>query len=160
MPMSPFVSRFPALAGDETRVVIIVKHEEIPPGEYAFVEWYCDEKGCDCRRVLILVRELTSGSKVWATINYGWEDLGFYEKWTHSRSLAKDMAGAMLDTINPQTRYSSAFLTLFKELLQDEEYVERLKQHYALFKAKREWIRSSTPNRPKLGVKKKRKNPR
>jgi hypothetical protein len=160
MPMSPFVSRFPALAGDETRVVTIVKHNEIPPGEYAFVEWYCDEKGCDCRRVLIQVLEQNSGSKIWATINYGWESLGFYEKWTSSRSLAKDMAGPMLDRINPQTQHSSAFLTLFKVLLLNEGYVERLKEHYALFKAKREWTRTSTPNRPKLGVKKKRKNPR
>jgi hypothetical protein len=66
----------------------------------------------------------------------------------------------MLDPTNPQTQYSFAFLTLFKVLLLNEGYVDRLKAHYALFKAKREWTRSSTPNRPKLGVKKKRKSPR
>jgi hypothetical protein len=74
--------------------------------------------------------------------------------------LAEEAAGAWLDPINPQTKYAPAFLEIFKEMVLTDEYVDRLKRHYALFKSGREWTRSSNPNRPKLGVKRKRKNPR
>jgi hypothetical protein len=158
--MIPFMSRHPEVAARETRALLIVEHEEIPPGEYAFVEWYCNEKGCDCRRVMLQVREKDSASRVLASINYGWETPEYYLKWTYTRRLAEEAAGAWLDPINPQTRYAPAFLEMFKEMVLTDEYIDRLKRHYELFKSGREWTRSSNPNRPKLGVKRQRKNPR
>jgi hypothetical protein len=42
---------------------------------------YCDEPGCDCRRVTInVLRPETGWGKVWATISYGWESTDFYKE--------------------------------------------------------------------------------
>ena len=60
MSMSPFISRFPGLGEQETRVATVLEDDELPEGEYAFLESYCDEPGCDCRRVVVRVVERSS----------------------------------------------------------------------------------------------------
>jgi hypothetical protein len=132
--MEPFHSVLPDLAMKEIRVAHLRGDGELPDGEFGFVELYCNEANCDCRRVVINVMSPATGSKVWATINYGWESLEFYEKWMQNKALAKEASGASIDTLNAQTPYSRAFLRLFQWVLEDELYVERLKRHYALFK--------------------------
>ncbi|MCL6501701.1 MAG: hypothetical protein K6T86_03375 [Pirellulales bacterium] len=47
---------------------------------------------------------------------------------------ATGMWGAGLDPLNPQTRYSYAFLDLFQFIIEDQLYVDRLKRHYQMFK--------------------------
>lgn len=62
MPMTPFVTRFPELGARETRALLVSGRKELPDGNYGFLELYCDEPGCDCRRVMIdLLREDTEG---------------------------------------------------------------------------------------------------
>src|SRR5688572_24340857 len=134
MPMTPLLAYFPKLAIQEMRTVTLQGWEDLPDGEYGFLELYCDEAGCDCRRVLINVVAPDTGAKVWATINYGWESAGFYRRWMHGRVSGNEHAGAALDAINVQTEYSPALLRLFEAVLEDAEYVERLKRHYWLFK--------------------------
>ena len=134
MPMAPFYTHFRDLAFQEMRVATVKGRSDIPDGEYGFLELYCDEVGCDCRRVVIQVVSPPPNSKIWATINYGCESLTFYEKWMLSKELAAEATGATLDPLNPQTKYSPALLRLFEAVLQDPAYVERLKRHYALFK--------------------------
>lgn len=134
MPMEPFYSVLPDLAMKETRVVHLRGRDDLPDGEFGFVELYCNEANCDCRRAIINVMDPATGPKVWATINYGWESLEFYEGWMRDKELAKEVAGAALDPLNAQTPYSRAFLKLFQWVLEDELYVERLKRHYAQFK--------------------------
>lgn len=133
--MVPFYERFRELAFRETRSVTIRGRRDLPDGEYGFLESYCADPHCDCRRVLINVVTPTTGPKIWATINYGWESLEFYEKWMGNKELARDCQGATLDRLNPQTEFAPALLELFKRVLQDHTYVERLKRHYGLFKA-------------------------
>ena len=58
----------------------------------------------------------------------------FYQKWSGSKKDAVGFRGAELDPLNQQTKYSPVLLRFFEEQLKDEEYVERLKRHYALFK--------------------------
>jgi hypothetical protein len=135
MAMVPFYTRFRDLAWKETRSVIVQDLPPLPPGEYGFLELYCDERDCDCRRVIIRVLSSSTNSAIWATINYGWETLGYYQKWMRNKQLAQQCHGAQLDPLNPQTRYSAVLLELFKSVLQDTAYVERLQRHYALFKA-------------------------
>jgi hypothetical protein len=54
--MIPFYSRLPELAAHETRGVVILPGQlGVPVGHYAFVEFYCEEEDCDCRRVLLQV---------------------------------------------------------------------------------------------------------
>jgi hypothetical protein len=135
MPMIPFVERFPELGARETRSVTATGRPDLPDGEYGFLELYCDEPGCDCRRVMIdVLRPETGWSKVWATISYGWENPDFYRKWEGAGSDPIDLKGPYLDPLNPQTRYSPALLNLFRFVLQSPEYVERLERHYQLFR--------------------------
>ena len=55
--MIPFDSRFPQTAARETRSLHVVgTGGPLPPGEYGYLEFYCDEPACDCRRVLLQVK--------------------------------------------------------------------------------------------------------
>jgi hypothetical protein len=65
---------------------------------------------------------------------YGWESLDFYRKWGGVANDPMEMKGPYLDPLNPQTKYSSALLNLFRFLLQSPDYVERLKRHYQMFR--------------------------
>jgi hypothetical protein len=135
MPMIPFVERFPVVGARETRSVTVTNRQDLPEGEYGFLEFYCDEPGCDCRRVMIdVLRPETGWSKIWATISYGWESLDFYRKWGGAHSDPLEMKGPYLDPLNPQTEYSAALLNLFRFLIQSPGYVERLKRHYQMFR--------------------------
>jgi hypothetical protein len=75
-----------------------------------------------------------TGSKIWATISYGWESADFYKRWSVAGGDPIEMQGPCLDPMNPQTQYSSALIELFRLLLQSTEYVERLKRHYRMFR--------------------------
>ena len=135
MPMIPFMERFPDLAARETRSVTVTGRTDIPHGEYGFLELFCDEPGCDCRRVMIVVlRSDTELSKIWASINYGWESLEFYKRWAGSWVTDEDAKGPFLDPLNPQTPYSPALLHLFRFLLQSPDYAQRIQTHYRIFR--------------------------
>ena len=135
MPMIPFMERFRELAARETRSVTVAGRTDIPDGDYGFLEFFCDEPGCDCRRVMIVVlRSDTGWSKNWASINYGWESLEFYRRWGGSWVAGSDAKDPFLDPLNPQTPYSPALLNLFRLLLQSPEYARRIQTHYRIFR--------------------------
>ena len=123
----------PKIAEKETRGIIILgENEELPKGKYILLESYCTDSGCDCRRVFINVLH---GEKILATIGYGWENVGFYEQWLGIKDMAQEMKGPILELTGQQTEYSEALLKLFKKvILPDKIFVERLKNHYAMFK--------------------------
>lgn len=133
--MYAFHARVPDVGLTETRSVTVLPGRPVPEGEYAFIEFYCDEPGCDCRRVMIRVIGRDSRNTIWATISYGWETAKYYKKWMRDAALSEDLRGASLDPLNPQSKYAGEFLTLFKELLRDKAYVARLKRHYTQFRA-------------------------
>ena len=139
MPYSLFHSRFPEIAEKETRVVTVNDSAvyNLPAAEYAFMEMFCDEPGCDCRRVFFSV--ITSHeSDVKAVIAWGWEDRAFYRKWLgmNDPAMIKDLKGPALNLSSPQSDLAPALLKLFQNvLLQDSAYIERVKQHYAMFRA-------------------------
>ncbi len=135
MPMVPFYTLFPDLGFKEMRTITVRGLDDLPDGEYGFLELYCDEVDCDCRRVIIDVLSPATKSKIWATINYGWESLEFYEGWMGNKEDAVKCMGASLEPLGPQTEYSPVLLRLFETNLKDERYVERLKRHYELFKS-------------------------
>jgi len=135
MPMTPFMARFPELGRRETRSLLVRPGNDLPAGEYGYIEFYCDEPGCDCRRVTICVlRPETGWSKFWATISYGWEGPDFYTEWSSAGSDPVEMQGPCLDPTNPQTQYAPVLLDLFRIVLQSPDYVERLKRHYRMFR--------------------------
>jgi hypothetical protein len=134
MPMVPFMQRFPELGARETRSVQMVGIPELPDGDYGFIELYCDEPNCDCRRAFIKVLRHDTGQKIWATIGYGWESLDFYRKWARGSCDARELTGASLAAWNPQTKYSPALLLVFQTLLRSPAYLERIKNHYRMFR--------------------------
>jgi hypothetical protein len=131
-----FHVRCPEIAARETRGVEIPPgNPYLPPGRYGFVEHYCERGDCDCRRVLLMASEERKPARILATINYGWESPGFYEKWTGSRKDARDIVGACLDPLNPQSIHSDMLLGLFRFFVEkDPDWKRRFKRHYDLFK--------------------------
>jgi hypothetical protein len=135
MPFVPFHDFYPELADRETRTVMLP--EEIgglPADDYSFLELYCDDRGCDCRRVMFMVVS-QQHPKPLAVVAYGWESLEFYARWAKfgGPKVAKELQGPVLNMGSPQTKFAPAVLDLTEAVvLQDPLYVERLKRHYRM----------------------------
>ncbi|NLE41269.1 MAG: hypothetical protein GX615_05505 [Lentisphaerae bacterium] len=136
MPFFTFYEFFPKIAINETRsITLLAPQHGLPPGEYAFIELYCADPDCDCRRVTFSV--LKKGRKApIATISWGWEPLEFYAKWMRGDPDPEDIADCKGPSLNPiaeQSELSFGALELCREvLLKDAVYVERIKGHYRL----------------------------
>lgn len=137
----PFVEKFPELGWKETRNVTVFAGNEfgLPPDQYNLLELYCNEKNCDCRRVFFNVFSQKDNELI-AVVTYGWETEKFYRKWLGGeddpmmRKMAKEMVGLSLNVGSPQSKYANAALELVRSVLQDQNYVERIKRHYKMFK--------------------------
>ena len=138
MPYSAFHSRFPEIAERETRSVTLLRSSDfnLPPAQYTFLEMYCDEPGCDCRRVFFSVASSVQND-ILAVITWGWEDRDFYVKWMgdDDPDIIDELIGPELNLASPQSKHAHALLNLFEEvLLKDDAYIERIKRHYAMFR--------------------------
>ena len=136
--MTPFYTRFAELAARETRCAHVVQAGGgLPVGEYGFIEFYCEEEGCDCRRVLIQVTTPQAPDKALAVINYGWESADFYARRLHGDVEAgREITAASLDPLNPQSEYAADLLDIFRDVVRtDAAYVARLARHYEMFKS-------------------------
>lgn len=135
MPYESFYARFPEIAARETRTITIMNHARIPTGNYGLIEMYCNEPACDCRRVFFDLYDSERGRSM-AIIAYGWESEKFYAKWfgEGDPETIRDLQGPVLNFGSPQSKYAPAFLALIEGILEDREYVSRLKRHYRIFK--------------------------
>jgi hypothetical protein len=117
--MTPFHLKFAELAAREMLVLNVVEDRlDVPLGQYGFVEFFCEEKGCDCRRVLLQVQSPQLPGRVGATINYGWETHEFYTAWMGGNAEAgQQITSASLDPIDPQSRFAPALLEAFHNFL-------------------------------------------
>jgi hypothetical protein len=113
--MYPYIEMFPD-GINECRAAHSKGHTELPDDEYGFIELYCIDSDCDCKRVMINVIATTS-KKHLATINYGF-------------GAEEETPEPFLDPLNKQSRYSNIFLSLFKRFINEAEYKSRLKKHY------------------------------
>ena len=140
MPYEFFNNRFPEIAKRETRTITIndgLKFS-LPPGEYAFLEMFCNESKCDCRRVFFYV-VYSNRIQAEAVIAYGWEDTDYYAKWMgdDDPDSMRELKGPVLNLTSPQMALAPAIIELFKNvLLPDHAYIERVKRHYAMFREK------------------------
>ena len=145
--MEPFYTRCPDVAEAETRrIQISESHSELSAGDYHFIEFYCTDRKCDCRRVLLNVCEASRMGLGLASINFGWESEEFYTRWMHGDDeMARQVRGAELDPLNRNGAEAEALLDLFRTtLLPDQAYVSSLARHYRMFKRKgrgRSWSR-------------------
>ena len=116
----------------QVRTVRIAESPHLPDGEYGFVDTYCTDPRCDCRKTMIQV--MHDGRFV-ALINYGWESPSFYKKWMGDDSDVPPMAGPSIDFTSPDLVSRDGVLGLFRALLNDE-WKKRFKRHYTLVKAR------------------------
>ncbi len=140
MPYAMFHQYFPEVAKTETRSVTVLRESDydLPAGSYGFLEMYCNEPGCDCRRVFFCVVPEKS-NRIEAYITYGWEKPNYYRKWLgfDDPHAISDLKGPALNVGSPQSRLAPALLNLFREtLMRDEDYLARVKRHYFMFRAK------------------------
>jgi hypothetical protein len=140
MPYSPFDEHFLELASKETRILTMLPGNlsGLPADAYLFRELYCNDRGCDCRRVFFSVFSEKHEREL-AIVAYGWETKAFYAKWMGNDDLATlvELQGPILNLGSPQSALAPKILELTKEvLLKDPAYVDRLKRHYALFRKK------------------------
>jgi hypothetical protein len=135
MPYESFHAHFPEIAEKETRTITVLNHASIPKGKYGLIEMYCNELGCDCRRVFFDVYDWEH-RKSMAIIAYGWESKEFYARWFGSNDPDEihDLQGPVLNFGSPQSKFAQAFLALVEGILSDSQYVSRLKRHYQVFK--------------------------
>ena len=140
MPYAMFVEHFPEVAKRETRMISLLQRSSsgLEPGDYSLLEMFCDEPGCDCRRVMFCV--VTSRTKdVEAVVAYGWESRDFYVKWMgdDDPNVIDELQGPVLNLASPQSKQAPAILELIETVaLQDDAYIERIKRHYSLFREK------------------------
>jgi hypothetical protein len=136
MAYAPFHEKFPDIAQKETRTLTVLDLPGLPPGEYGFVEAYCDEPGCDCRRVFFNVVEWRT-QKTKAMIAYGWESRAFYVRWfgKDDPAIIRELQGPVLNSASAQSPVAPALLKQLGMILKDRQYVERLKRHYAMYRA-------------------------
>lgn len=144
MYMAPFIEFFPEQGKQETRFVTVLNVAGLPADEYGFLELYCSDAECDCRRVMFNVVGKSQPKRVLATINYGFDR-------------DDEMAGPFLDPLNPQSQYAPRLLDMAQEvLLSDPAYLARLERHYSQIKALRLSPTSARPStKPKIVLKSK-----
>lgn len=117
MPFAPFYELFPEVARAETRSITVLKAgSALPAGTYGFVEMFCNDERCDCRRAFIQVLADVSprlrDNRPMATISFGWEDESFYRKWASfplSNEGLAELKGPALASMAPQSRYPRSF---------------------------------------------------
>lgn len=133
--MIPFHLACPEIAARETRSLIVGPGPVLPAGEYAYVEFYCPDSDCDCRRVFIQVFSSDHPQTVLASINFGWERESFYRrKMPYDPEAPRQITRGCLDPMNEQSEHASFLLTLFQDIVAGERYRLRLKRHYRQFK--------------------------
>lgn len=124
--MMLFPDLFPEIGIDETRTLTVIQGDgELPPDGYGFLELYCVDPRCDCRRVLFNVFAQDRRAHV-ATISHAFEV---------PASDALEPQQTFLDPLNPQSRWSEPLLRLCQgTLLYDPAYRARLERHYRMVK--------------------------
>src|SRR6266404_5222903 len=133
--MGFFSRRFPHLLESETKACTVrTPVAGLPAGMYIFLEFYCTDPACDCRRVLLQVWGVKQ-DRVLACIHYGWETEEFYTEFCGNPETARVLRAGVLDPDRRRSKVAPVLLRIFRVvLLRDKTYVARLKRHYEMFK--------------------------
>ena len=136
MEYAPFYTLFPELGKSETRSATVLDHPHLPADEYGLIEMFCTEPNCDCRRVMFSIYGRNHEKELLAVVAYGWESAQFYADWYGDGDprIMRALQGPELNVGSPQSPLAPVLLELVTEILQDKTYVDRIKQHYRIFK--------------------------
>lgn len=139
MSYRPFYEFLPEVAERETRVITVLRRAlgvGLPPARYSLVELFCDERGCDCRRVFLhVVSSLRPGPE--AVIAWGWEPREYYVRWMGEADplVIDTLKGPALNLGSPRTELAQPLLKIVTQVLAtDTAYAARIQAHYRLFR--------------------------
>lgn len=132
--ISPFIPAGELLGPDcQIRSVTLANDPYLPPGEYDFIDMYCSDNTCDCRKTII---QIFHDKKLVSIVNFGWESPKFYLRWLNSAQdveLAKEMSGLSIDFSSPDLVSPKGILLLVNHLM-DQEWISMLKENYRLIR--------------------------
>lgn len=120
----------------ETRMLTFSEDGLLPRGSYHFLEAFCQDPRCDCRRCQFWVMR-ENDARVLATITLGLDAPDFHRDWVRAGQEESDYwAGApSLEPWAQQSELAGALLQVFKAfVLPSEGYFERVRDHYRQFK--------------------------
>lgn len=138
MPMQPYSVLFPDAADPVIALTLDRKTGKIPKGTYGFIEFYCTDKGCDCRRTTIFV--LNEKMKEKAVISMGFD-------------LDQPLAGPFLDEFHPQSACAEELLALFVNAINRQpEFLESFYRHYREVRSQVEGKKYRGKSFPKAGT--------
>lgn len=138
----------PEIAFRETwRFTLPTPQADLKPGHYTFLEHYCADSSCDCRRVWLVIQYHrqwppgnASGTHI-ATVGFGWESPEFYVNWAHGDPEAADLSGPLLEPFQQQPKTAETGLEMaIQVIFSRTEHVLRLRQHYRAFRANLPWL--------------------
>lgn len=128
--LSPFQPAGEILGpGCQVRSVVIADDPFLPSGEYTFIDTYCTDKTCDCRKTIL---QIFHEEKLVSIVSFGWESPSYYQRWLRSPELhemAKEMSGVSIDFSSPDLVSPKGILLLVKFLL-DEKWISVFKENY------------------------------
>lgn len=139
MMYQPFHELYPQIAEKETRIITLFGNNEfgLPADDYLFVEFFCNEPACDCRRAMFQIFSSSDNNDL-ATVCWGWESESFYGKWLgfKDKKTITELKGPALNQGSYQSAKATLLLKMFtKILLPDAVYTKRVKKHYSIFKS-------------------------
>ncbi|MEN9974380.1 MAG: motif [Verrucomicrobiota bacterium] len=132
--LSPFIPAGEILGPEcQVRTVSIADAPYLPAGAYTFIDTYCTDNTCDCRKTII---QIIHDNKVVSIVSFGWESPIFYLRWLNSvqlLELAKEMSGVSIDSTSPNLVSRQGILLLVKHLM-DKNWISRIKENYRLIR--------------------------
>ncbi len=121
--MMAFDSVFLEVARNESRGIHALGGAGAVRGTFLFRELYCEQPGCDCRRVVLEV-QWAEKQQVAATIHYALE-----------RPKRRGEPQLYLDPSHPQSDLANGLLDVFEDLIKkDAAYRATLRRHYKMWK--------------------------
>ncbi len=116
MSLQPYAVILPDTEEPTLTLKLDRKTGTIPKGTYGFVEFYCNDPGCDCRRVTLFV--INEKMKERAVISMGFDPL-------------EPLAGPFLDDFHKQSPYADELMDFFVDMINDDpDALEMLYRHY------------------------------
>lgn len=134
MTFGPFYQLFPEIASEETRTITFFNDDE-EEETYYLADAYCTIPDCDCRRVFFNVLHKSSSQPV-TVITWGWENRKFYEQCFPGvgKDMMDHLVGVNFNMGSPRCDGDERFLDVVKELVKTNDYSQRIKRHYKLYK--------------------------
>lgn len=119
--MRPYMHIFP---GDNEGIItfqLLKKTGRMPKGDYLFVEAYCTEKGCDCRRVTLFV--INAKGKPFTAIDFGFDPDSpmsgpYIADFPDNRPLAEDLLEVFTSRINQDAAWLAGMYERYRKVRQ------------------------------------------